>query len=110
MLFSPEELLKDSDCPSLQKLAGLVYDLQLEFEPAEGFQTAFRMLQCYTKLVSMAALLAELSQLDDTQVACCLLMLLLAYQVACVAKFAEERQQENVAFQTYTLLIQTAKS
>ncbi|DBB10323.1 TPA: hypothetical protein ACH3X3_001884 [Trebouxia sp. C0006] len=50
MLFSPEELLKDSDCPSLQKLAGLVYDLQLEFEPAEGFQTAFRMLQCYTKL------------------------------------------------------------
>jgi len=75
--FFPEELPKDLDCPSLQKLAGLVHKLQLEFGPAEGFQTALRMLQCYTKLVSIAALLAELSQLDATQIACCLLLLLL---------------------------------
>ncbi|DBA88023.1 TPA: hypothetical protein ACH3X1_005005 [Trebouxia sp. C0004] len=38
------ELLKEFDSQSLTKLAGLVHDLQLEFGPAEGFQTAFRML------------------------------------------------------------------
>ncbi len=37
------ELLKELDCQSLHKLAGLVHDLQLEFGPAEGFQTALRM-------------------------------------------------------------------
>ncbi|DBA80567.1 TPA: hypothetical protein ACH3X1_007827 [Trebouxia sp. C0004] len=38
------ELLKEFDSQSLTKLAGVVHDLQLEFGPAEGFQTAFRML------------------------------------------------------------------
>ena len=38
------ELLKELDSESLKKLAGLVRDLQLEFGPAEGFQTAFRTL------------------------------------------------------------------
>ncbi|DBB00837.1 TPA: hypothetical protein ACH3X1_000764 [Trebouxia sp. C0004] len=38
------ELLKELDSQSLTELAGLVHDLQLEFGPAEGFQTAFRML------------------------------------------------------------------